>query len=126
MIFKRIVRYIYRNSVFLRKCWFLFEFVNKNGYWPNFNNPKTYNEKANYRKNNPKHELFSICSDKIAAKVWVAERIGREYIISNYYVGDAITPQKIKEILAENGDCLLKAKHNSGPVYLLTIGINRC
>lgn len=122
MIFKSIVRYIYRNSVFLRKCWFLFKFVNKNGYWPNFNNPKTYNEKVNYRKNNPKHELFSICSDKIAAKEWVAERIGKEYIIPNYYVGDSITPEKIKEILSEKGDCLLKANHNSGPVYLLTTG----
>jgi hypothetical protein len=96
------------------------KFIKNNKYIPNFKNPKTYNEKVNYRKNNPKHELFSICSDKIAAKQWVAERIGEEYIIPNYYVGDSITTAKIKEILAEKGDCLLKANHNSGPVHLLT------
>lgn len=117
---KNILRKLYRNSSLLRKGWFWLQFVKNNRYIPNFKNPKTYNEKVNYRKNNPKHELFSICSDKIAAKEWVAERIGDEYIIPNYFVGDAITPEQIKEILAEKGDCLLKANHNSGPVYLLT------
>ncbi|MFX1712305.1 ATP-grasp fold amidoligase family protein [Stutzerimonas stutzeri] len=117
---KDVIRYLYRNVAFLRSWWFLYQFVKKNRYWPNFKNPKTYNEKVNYRKNNPKHELFSICSDKIGAKEWVAERIGEEYIIPNYFLGGSITPEKIKEILAEKGDCLLKANHNSGPVYLLT------
>lgn len=119
-LIKKIRRYLYQNFDFVRSCWFWLQFVKNNRYIPNFKNPKTYNEKVNYRKNNPKHELFSICSDKIAAKEWVAERIGEEYIIPNYFVGDAITPDKIKEILAEKGDCLLKANHNSGPVYLLT------
>jgi hypothetical protein len=123
---RRIVRNallkLYKNSNSLRRCWFWLNFVKRNRYIPDFKNPKTYNEKVNYRKNNPKHQFFSICSDKIAAKVWVAERIGEEYIIPNYYVGDSITPAKIKEILFEKGDCLLKANHNSGPVYLLTTG----
>src|SRR5690554_2155272 len=95
--FKKIRRYIYRNVVFLRKWWFWLLFVKNNRYIPNFKKPKTYNEKVNYRKYNPKHELFSICADKIAAKEWVADKIGREYIIPNYYVGDSITAEKMKE-----------------------------
>lgn len=117
---KNILRELYKCSSLLRKCWFWLQFIKNNRYIPNFKIPKTYNEKINFRKNNPKHKLFSICSDKIAAKEWVAERIGEEYIIPNYFVGDAITSEKIKGILAEKGDCLLKANHNSGPVYLLT------
>ena len=115
-----ILRKIHGSSNLFRRWWFWIQFIKKNRYLPDFKNPKTYNEKVNYRKNNPKHELFSICSDKIVAKEWVAERIGEEYIVPNYFIGDLITPVKIKEILAEKGDCFLKANHNSGPVYLLT------
>ena len=117
---KIILRQTFGSSALLRKSWFWLRFLKNNKYIPDFKNPKTYNEKVNYRKNNTKHELFSICSDKIAAKEWVAKRIGEEYIIPNYFVGDFITLGKIKEILAEKGDCLIKANHNSGPVYLLT------
>lgn len=117
---KSFIHKIHKSSSLLRKWWFFCRFVANNKYKPDFNNPQTYNEKINYRKNNAKHELFSICSDKIAAKDWVAELIGEKYIIPTYFVGDSIDPQKVKEILAEKGDCLLKANHNSGPVYLLT------
>lgn len=119
-ILKKIRRFCYINSPTMRRWFFLYNFIRNNRYIPNFKNPRTYNEKVNYRKNNAKHELFSVCSDKIAAKDWVAEQIGEEYIIPNYFVGSSIAPEKIKEILKEKGDCLLKANHNSGPVYLLT------
>lgn len=117
---KKILIYIYNNSAVVRRLWFWLMFVRNNNYIPNFNNPRTYNEKINYRKNNPKNDLFSMCSDKIAAKIYVAEQIGSKYIIPNYFVGESITPRKIKEIIADKGDCLLKANHNSGPVKLLT------
>jgi len=117
---KKVLRILYRNSALLRRWWFWLKFVKNNRYIPNFKTPKTYNEKINYRKNDPKHELFSICSDKIAAKEYVAEQISPDIIIPNYYVGDDISFETMKSILEEKGDCLLKANHNSGPVYLLT------
>lgn len=117
---KKVFVFFYTNSSLFRSCWFWLRFVKNNRYIPNFKNPKTYNEKINYRKNNPKHELFSICSDKIAAKDYVAKQISTDIIIPNYYVGDDISFEKMKSILNEKGDCLLKANHNSGPVYLLT------
>lgn len=117
---KTILHLLYRNSALLRRWWFWLKFVKNNRYIPNFKNPKTYNEKINYRKNDPKHELFSICSDKIAAKDYVAEQISSDIIIPNYYVGEYISFEIMKSILDEKGDCLLKANHNSGPVYLLT------
>src|SRR5690554_255824 len=120
MFIKSMLRTLYRNSTLLRRWWFWLNFVKNNRYIPNFKNPRTYNEKINYRKNDPKHELFSICSDKIAAKEYVAEQISPDIIIPNYYVGDDISFETMKSILNEKGDCLLKANHNSGPVYLLT------
>ena len=120
-MFKLMLGYIYSNSSILRHWWFWLKFVSQNKYIPNFKNPKTYNEKVNYRKNNPKNDLFSVCSDKIAAKEYVADKIGVKYIIPNYFVGGSITLEEMKEIISEKGDCLLKANHNSGPVKLLTI-----
>jgi hypothetical protein len=119
-MFKKLRRKVYRNSPFLRKLWFYVSFIRNNKYIPNFKNPRTFNEKINYRKNNPKNELFSVCADKIAAKEWVAKQIGEEYIIPNYYVGDSITPEKMKEIIEKYGDCVLKTNHDSGTVFMLT------
>jgi len=118
--FRKIRRKIYRSSPLLRRGWFWLNFVKKNHYLPDFKNPKTYNEKLNLRKRDPKHPLFSICADKIRAKEYVAEKIGQEIIIPNYYVGENIDFDTMKQIIEEKGDCFLKANHNSGPVLLLT------
>src|SRR5690625_6249858 len=115
-----IRRKIYRNSKLARRFWFWLNFIRKNHYIPNFKNPKTYNEKVNFRKNNPKNPLFSLCADKIKAKEYVAEKISPDIIIPNYYVGKSIDFGTMKQIIQEQGDCFLKANHNSGTVHLLT------
>src|SRR5690606_24568449 len=117
---KKSLRSVIENIPVLRDFLFLYRFIKINRYFPNFKNPRTYNEKINYRKLNAKHNLFSICSDKIAVKDWGADRIGEEYVIPNYFLGDVISTENMKEIIRKKGDCLLKANHNSGPVILLT------
>lgn len=112
-------RYLYQNVSFFRDYRHLHRFVKANRYWPNLKNPRTYNEKVNYRKKRARNELFSICSDKIAVKNWVADKVGYKYVIPNYYVGTSISQDIVKEIVSGKGDCLLKANHNSGPVKLL-------
>lgn len=119
-VIRKARKYLYSNSVFLRRYWFLFLFFRDNKYIPNFKKPRTYNEKINFRKKNPKNFLFSICADKIKAKEYVAEKISSNIVIPNYYVGESITFEQMKSIIYEKGDCLLKANHNSGPVHLLT------
>lgn len=113
-------RTLYRNSTLLRRWWFWLNFVKRNKYIPDFKNPRTFNEKINLRKNDPRNPLFSVCADKIKAKDYVADKISPDIIIPNYYVGESITFEQMKTIIAEHGDCLLKANHNSGPVHLLT------
>ncbi|OOF20252.1 glycosyltransferase [Salinivibrio sp. IB872] len=105
---------------FIRNLYFWLRFVYNNRYIPNFKNPRTYNEKVNYRKKNANHPLFSTCADKIAVKDYVASKIGEKYIIPTLFTGSCITVKKARSLLEEHGDCLLKANHNSGPVYLLT------
>lgn len=104
----------------IREICYWIRFVMDNKYIPNFKKPKTYNEKINYRKNHANHELFHICSDKIAAKEYVATAIGEEYIIPTLYTGSRISIDEVIDVIQNHGDCLLKANHNSGPVYLLT------
>jgi len=121
MIFlKTPFRVIYRHSAIARNLYFLTRFLQCNRYWPNFKNPRTYNEKINNRKRDPKNPLFVTCSDKVLAKEYVAEKLAPEIIIPNYYVGTTISFQQLKAILQKEGDCFLKANHNSGPVQLLT------
>lgn len=114
-----------KEIAFIRNLYFWLRFVYNNKYIPNFKQPKTYNEKVNYRKRNANHPLFSICADKIAAKEYVAEKIGEQYIIPNLYTGSSITLEQIQALLTQHGDCLLKANHNSGPVYLLTTDMSQ-
>lgn len=110
---------------FIRNLYFWLRFVCNNKYIPNFKNPKTYNEKVNYRKRNANHPLFSTCADKIAAKEYVASKIGEQYIIPTLFTGNSITVTQARAIIEEHGDCLLKANHNSGPVYLLTTDMSQ-
>lgn len=52
------------------------------GYWPNFSNPKTYNEKIQILKLRSKnHPEYTKMVDKIDAKDYVASIVGEKYII---------------------------------------------
>lgn len=111
---------ILKRIVWIRRVYFWYCFLKDNKYFPNLKSPKTYNEKINYRKRSWKNPLFTTCSDKIAVKEYVANIIGAQYVIPTFFEGKSISLETIKELLLKYGDCLLKANHNSGPVYLLT------
>lgn len=51
------------------------------GYWPNLDNPKTFNEKIQWLKINDIHPEYTYMVDKATAKDYVAPIIGKEYII---------------------------------------------
>ncbi|EMW9160914.1 glycosyltransferase [Vibrio cholerae] len=114
----------FKKSLLVRRLHFWILFVYRNKYIPNFNKPQTYNEKINFRKKHANNPLFHICSDKIAAKDYVAKEIGEKYIIPTLYTGSSVTVEIVRKILNKHGDCLLKANHNSGPVHLLTVSMS--
>lgn len=104
----------------VRDVYFFIKFILNNKYIPNFNNPCSYNEKINKRKRQPKNEFFSICSDKIKAKEYVRDIIRDDITIENYFVGDYVSLNIVKDILKNKGKCFIKANHNSGPVFYLS------
>ncbi len=97
-------------------------FLCRHGYPPDFRHPRTYSEKIIRRKRHWTHELFVRCSDKALVKEYVAERVGREVVIASYFTGDRLDVQTVRECLDAYGGAVLKANHNSGPVYILDAG----
>ena len=58
------------------------------GYWIDFNNPKTFNEKLQWLKLKNRRKDYSIMVDKYSVKNYVAKIIGNEHIIPMLGVWD--------------------------------------
>lgn len=63
------------------------------GFWPNFSDPKTFQEKINWLKLYNRNEIYTTLVDKYAVKEWVEKRIGNKYIIPT--IGVWKTPEDI-------------------------------
>lgn len=91
-------------------------FYGKLGYWPDFDDPKTYNEKINWRKFHSTNELYVRCSDKLACREHVREKLGEEFLIPILFSGDFLTE---KELIALGDNVVVKGNHDSGSVCLI-------
>lgn len=81
------------------------------GYWPNFSNPRTFQEKINWLKLYNRNEKYTTLVDKYAVKEWVEKRIGSKYIIPT--IGVWNTPKEIDwNILPHR--FVLKTTHGGG------------
>lgn len=76
-----------------------------------FRNPKTFSEKMQWLKLYNRKKIYTIMADKYAAKDYVAEKIGSEYIIPTYGVWDSFD-QIDFDALPEQ--FVLKCTHDSG------------
>lgn len=85
-------------------------------YWPDLKKPSTYNEKINLRKRDWNNKLFVLCSDKIAVRKYVEEKVGRGLLIDEFFFGKNITVNELRSLVSRHGAVLVKANHNSGPV----------
>ncbi len=115
-----MLKKILKEVKFIRDVSFTVNFLLLNKYIPNVNKPKTYNEKINYRKKNFKNPLFSLCSDKVAVKDYVEKKVSKDIVIPNLFIGESVSLEVVKKLLLEHESFLLKANHNSGPVYSLS------
>lgn len=92
--------------------WYLsFMFRSRMGYWMNWKNPKTFNEKLQWLKIYDRNPLYTKLVDKYEVRKYIADKIGNEYLIPLLGVWD-----KAEEI---DFDCLpnqfvLKCTHDSG------------
>ncbi len=87
----------------------------KLGYPPNFKYPLTFNEKIQHRKFYDKSD-YSMYTDKLAVRTFIAAIIGKEYLIPLLYVSDRVVEE---EILALPLPFVIKANHDSGTVFVI-------
>lgn len=78
--------------------------------FPNFKEPKTFNEKCQWLKLSGDPRL-PICTDKVTVKTYVAQRIGRNRVIPTLFCGDKLPPPKERNWPIP---FVIKASHGSG------------
>lgn len=87
------------------------KFTKKLGYKPNFDVPKSFNEKVNFRMIYDKNPLYTQLADKISVRDYVSRTIGNEYlvpILAAYNNANEINIDKLPQRF------VLKCSHDSG------------
>lgn len=109
-----------RLSTILPDKWYLkLMFRLKMGYWMDFKNPKTFNEKLQWLKLYNRNSEYIKMVDKLAVKEYVASVIGEEYIIPTLGVWNR--PEDIDfENLPEK--FVLKTTHGGGSNGVVVCG----
>lgn len=92
------------------------QFKYKCGYSLNLKTPKTFNEKLQWLKLNNRNENYIQMVDKLAAKKYVAEKIGEQYIIPTIGVWDTVEDIDFDKLPKE---FVLKCTHDSGGVIIV-------
>lgn len=84
--------------------------------FPNIKNPKTFNEKLQWLKLNDIHSEYGLLVDKADAKDYVAEIIGKEYIIPTLGVWNSFDEIDFDALPMQ---FVLKTTHDSGGVVVV-------
>ena len=77
------------NFLFPDKLYLTLLFRFKMGYWMDWKNPKTFNEKLNWLKLYDRKPIYTKIVDKYLVKDYIKEIIGEEYIIPTLGVWDS-------------------------------------
>lgn len=109
----------------IKKIILLSKFIYRNRYIPNIKNPKTFNEKIFYRIFNANNDLFSICSDKLAVKDYLRSKSLDDLIIEDIFESNSISVSDIINLMEINDEFIIKANHNSGPVFPISKSTNK-
>jgi hypothetical protein len=74
----------------------------------NFENPRTYEEKLNFRKLYGNHETYAQVADKVGVRDYVAERVGGRYLVASLGVHDRLRPEVFDDLPRQ---FIIKANH---------------
>lgn len=92
------------------------EYLRRVGRWPDLNNPKTFNEKIQWRKLHGDHALYARLSDKVVVKDHVAAILGDDFVTPTLWHGFRLPP------LGERNwpfPYVIKANHDSGSIMFV-------
>ncbi len=87
------------------------------GYWMDFDNPKTFNEKIQWLKLNDRHPEYTQLVDKVAVKYYVKDLIGDEYIIPTLGIWNSVDEIDWKALPDK---FVIKAAGDSGSIVICT------
>lgn len=105
------IREKYGDEEYIKKLYYLYT-----GHKLDLDNPQSFNEKLNWEKLYYRHPLMPKLVDKYDAKAYVAEKIGKEFVVPNYGVWSS--PEDIDFDKLPN-QFVLKCTHNSGTGMLI-------
>lgn len=100
------------DKLYLRFC-----FHTCMGYWMDFDNPKTYNEKLQWLKLYDRKDIYTTMVDKYAVKPYVANIISEKYIIPTLGVWDSFDDIDFDSL---PNQFVLKCTHDSGGLVICT------
>lgn len=86
------------------------------GYWPDFDEPKTFNEKLNWLKLYDRKPEYTCMVDKYAVREYIAEKVGEEYLIP--LVGGPWESFEEIDFDTLPAQFVLKTTHDSGGVVI--------
>lgn len=85
------------------------------GYWMDWKNPKTFNEKLQWLKVYDRNPLYAKLVDKYEVRKYIAEKIGEEYLIPLLGVWDNVDDIDFEKL---PNQFVLKCTHDSGSVII--------
>lgn len=118
----RLRKYLYTIGFISDKCYLKLLFKRYMGYSLDLQNPNSFNEKLQWLKLYDRNPLYTILTDKIKVKKWVAEKIGEEYIIPTLDIWEK--PEDI-DFNKLPDKFVLKCNHNSGKGLFICIDKNK-
>lgn len=80
---QKMFNFLYKNSLTeeIKRTYIEERFYREVGYFPNLDNPKTFNEKINWLKLYYKNDNLSRCVDKYEFKDYIKEQLGEGYTV---------------------------------------------
>jgi hypothetical protein len=92
------------------------------GRWPNYENPRTFNEHIQEYMLRCRDPLLRVAADKIRCREYIASRVGAKYLVPLLGVWD--DPESVPLDTLPR-PCVLKQSAGSGMVLILRTGDNR-
>lgn len=86
------------------------------GVFPNLDNPQGYNDKIQWLKIYGQHEDMPTCCDKLAVRIYVADRLGTMFAMPVY---DCAKRFELLPPIWRETPCIVKPNHDSGTRHFI-------
>lgn len=110
LFMERLTYYIGTDRIYI-KHWFR----NRMGYYPDLDNPKTFNEKLQWLKLYNRRPEYTMMVDKCEVKQYVAGKIGEKYIIPTLGIWESFDDIDFDSL---PNQFVLKCTHDSGGLVI--------